>query len=393
MLEKIGDDCDTFEINGDKPIEIGVYDITGIVFGNSNYDVAVDKGVLEIIGHSFTDYVSNNDATCTEDGTKTAECDNGCGAKDTITDEGSALNHSEPDTWTMNDEEHWKICDREACATEIEGTRGAHVYETDNKCICGKQKSDSGDDDNQGGNDDNPGGGSGTGGSGAGGGITIPDADVPLLNRDDHFAFLYGYTDGTFGPERNMTRVEAVVMFSRLMEEKMEEGKTYPCSFSDVPADAWYANAVGYMEQFGIIKGYPDGTFGPYDEITRAQFATIAARFDNLTSGDSVFTDVPAGHWAADYINFAASKGWVTGYTDGTFRPDEFITRSEVTAFVCRILDRMADADYIAEHKDELERTFTDVKESDWSYLYIMEATNGHDYEKFDEETWVAIHE
>ena len=393
MLEKIGDDCDTFEINGDKPIEIGVYDITGIAFGNSNYDVAVDKGVLEIIGHSFTDYVSNNDATCTEDGTKTAECDNGCGAKDTITDEGSALNHSEPDTWTMNDEEHWKICDREGCATEIEGTRGAHVYETDNKCICGKEKPDSGDDDNQGGNDDNPGGGSGTGGSGAGGGITIPDADVPLLNRDDHFAFLYGYTDGTFGPERNMTRVEAVVMFSRLMEEKMEEGKTYPCSFSDVPADAWYANAVGYMEQFGIIKGYPDGTFGPYDEITRAQFATIAARFDNLTSGDSVFTDVPAGHWAADYINFAASKGWVTGYTDGTFRPDEFITRSEVTAFVCRILDRMADADYIAEHKDELERTFTDVKESDWSYLYIMEATNGHDYEKFDEETWVAIHE
>lgn len=211
--------------------------------------------------------------------------------------------------------------------------------------------------------------------------VTFVNCKAAELNRTDHFAFLVGYTDGTFGPERNMTRAEVTTMFARLLTEQIEADKTYSNTFSDVPKGYWAANYIGYMQQFGIITGYSDGSFRPDAPVTRAEFAAIASRFEKLTEGSKSFADVPDTYWAARYINFAATRGWVTGYSDGTFKPENTITRAEVAAVTCRLLERSADQNYIRSHLKEL-RTFSDVTESHWAYWYAMEAANGHDYTK-----------
>lgn len=211
--------------------------------------------------------------------------------------------------------------------------------------------------------------------------VTFVNRKAAELNRTDHFAFLVGYTDGTFGPERNMTRAEVTTMFARLLTEQIEADKTYSNTFSDVPKGYWAANYIGYMQQFGIITGYSDGSFRPDAPVTRAEFAAIASRFEKLTEGSKSFADVPDTYWAARYINFAATRGWVTGYSDGTFKPENTITRAEVAAVTCRLLERSADQSYIRSHLKEL-RTFSDVTESHWAYWYAMEAANGHDYSK-----------
>lgn len=211
--------------------------------------------------------------------------------------------------------------------------------------------------------------------------VTFVNRKAAELNRTDHFAFLVGYTGGTFGPERNMTRAEVTTMFARLLTEQIEADKTYSNTFSDVPKGYWAANYIGYMQQFGIITGYSDGSFRPDAPVTRAEFAAIASRFEKLTEGSKSFTDVPDTYWAARYINFAATRGWVTGYSDGTFKPENTITRAEVAAVTCRLLERSADQSYIRSHLKEL-RTFSDVTESHWAYWYAMEAANGHDYTK-----------
>mgnify|MGYP002675468891 CR=1 FL=1 len=211
--------------------------------------------------------------------------------------------------------------------------------------------------------------------------VTFINRKAAELNRTDHFAFLVGYTDGTFGPERNMTRAEVTTMFARLLTEQIEADKTYSNTFSDVPKGYWAANYIGYMQQFGIITGYSDGSFRPDAPVTRAEFAAIASRFEKLTEGSKSFTDVPNTYWAARYINFAATRGWVTGYSDGTFKPENPITRAEVAAVTCRLLERSADQSYIRSHLKEL-RTFADMTESHWAYWYAMEAANGHDYTK-----------
>ena len=211
--------------------------------------------------------------------------------------------------------------------------------------------------------------------------VTFVNRKAAELNRTDHFAFLVGYTDGTFGPERNMTRAEVTTMFARLLTEQIEADKTYSNTFSDVPKGYWAANYIGYMQQFGIITGYSDGSFRPDAPVTRAEFAAIASRFEKLTEGSKSFTDVSDTYWAARYINFAATRGWVTGYSDGTFKPENTITRAEVAAVTCRLLERSADQTYIRSHLKEL-RTFSDVTESHWAYWYAMEAANGHDYTK-----------
>ena len=211
--------------------------------------------------------------------------------------------------------------------------------------------------------------------------VTFVNRKAAELNRTDHFAFLVGYTDGTFGPERNMTRAEVTTMFARLLTEQIEADKTYSNTFTDVPKGYWAANYIGYMQQFGIITGYSDGSFRPDAPVTRAEFAAIASRFEKLTEGSKSFTDVPDTYWAARYINFAATRGWVTGYSDGTFKPENTITRAEVAAVTCRLLERSADQSYIRSHLKEL-RTFSDVTESHWAYWYAMEAANGHDYTK-----------
>lgn len=211
--------------------------------------------------------------------------------------------------------------------------------------------------------------------------VTFVNRKAAELNRTDHFAFLVGYTDGTFGPERNMTRAEVTTMFARLLTEEIEADKTYSNTFSDVPKGYWAANYIGYMQQFGIITGYSDGSFRPDAPVTRAEFAAIASRFEKLTEGSKSFADVPDTYWAARYINFAATRGWVTGYSDGTFKPENTITRAEVAAVTCRLLERSADQSYIRSHLKEL-RTFSDMTESHWAYWYAMEAANGHDYTK-----------
>ena len=211
--------------------------------------------------------------------------------------------------------------------------------------------------------------------------VTFVNRRAAELNRRDHTAFLVGYAEGTFGPERNMTRAEVTTMFARLLTEQIEADKTYSSTFNDVAKDCWAANYIGYMQQFGIVTGYTDGSFRPDAPVTRAEFAAIASRFEKLTQGSASFTDVPDTHWAVRYINFAATRGWVTGYEDGTFKPEHSITRAEVAAVTCRLLERSADQTYIRSHIGEL-RTFADVTESHWAYWYAMEAANGHDYTK-----------
>ena len=218
--------------------------------------------------------------------------------------------------------------------------------------------------------------------------VTFVNRKAAELNRTDHLAFLSGYANGTFEPDRNMTRAEVTTMFARLLTEKMAADQTYSNTFSDVAKSHWAANYIGYMQQFGIITGYADGSFRPDASVTRAEFAAIASRFETLTEGTKSFSDVPSSHWAAKYINFAATRGWVNGYADGTFRPNNSITRAEVAAVTCRLLERNADQSYIRSHLSEL-RAFTDVSESHWAYWYTMEAANGHDYTKSgSSETW-----
>lgn len=218
--------------------------------------------------------------------------------------------------------------------------------------------------------------------------VTFVNRKAAELNRTDHLAFLSGYANGTFEPDRNMTRAEVTTMFARLLTEKMAADQTYSNTFSDVAKSHWAANYIGYMQQFGIVTGYADGSFQPDASVTRAEFAAIASRFETLTEGTKSFSDVPSSHWAAKYINFAATRGWVNGYADGTFRPNNSITRAEVAAVTCRLLERNADQSYIRSHLSEL-RAFTDVSESHWAYWYTIEAANGHDYTKSgSSETW-----
>ena len=218
--------------------------------------------------------------------------------------------------------------------------------------------------------------------------VTFVNRKAAQLNRTDHFAFLVGYDNGTFGPGRNMTRAEVATMFANLLTQRMEANKTYPNTFTDVPKDYWAANYIGYVQQFGIISGYADGSFRPNAPVTRAEFAVIACRFEKLTQGGKSFADVPSAHWAAKYIDFAATRGWVTGYADGTFKPENPITRAEVAAVTCRLLERSADQSYIRSHLNEL-RTFADLTEDHWAYWYAMETANGHDYVKSgSSESW-----
>ena len=213
------------------------------------------------------------------------------------------------------------------------------------------------------------------------------------LNKTDHFAFLKGYPGGGFAPGKNMSRAEVTTMFARLLTEQMEANKSYPASFSDVTSTHWAANYIGYMEQFGIVRGYNDGTFRPNAPITRAEFAAICCRFEQLTDGTATFTDVPASHWAAKSIAYAAKRGWVTGYADGTFKPGNNITRAEVAAVTCRLLERSADEAYIRAHLKEMPRVFADMNEQHWAYWYAMEAANGHDYTKSgNAETWLRTY-
>ena len=224
--------------------------------------------------------------------------------------------------------------------------------------------------------------------------LTVP----AVVESEYHGAYVVGYTDGTFGPDRDMTRSEAATIFARLLAQRNGERITAPTktTFPDVPTNAWYAGYVSYLARYGIAVGYTDGLFHGEEPITRAEFTAMAVRFfDAYGDGDPAimenyggFWDVSPGHWAAGYIEDAARYGWVVGYGDGTFQADDEITRAEVVTIVNRLLGREADQEYIADNPRGL-ILFPDVSKDYWAYYDILEAANGHTASMEDAETWL----
>ena len=199
----------------------------------------------------------------------------------------------------------------------------------------------------------------------------------PQLNTEDHYAYIVGYEDGTVRPEGDITRAEVATIFFRLLtDESRDEYWSQTNDYIDVAEGDWYNNAVSTLSKAGILNGYEDGSFQPNGNITRAEFATIAARFFEATyEGEDLFPDIE-DHWARDYINQAAHAGIVNGYPNGTFQPQENITRAEAMTIVNRTLDRHPDADHFL--ADMI--TWPDNLESAWYYEQVQEATNSHEY-------------
>ena len=235
--------------------------------------------------------------------------------------------------------------------------------------------------------------------SGGGGGshkptVTIPD-DVPTgLNGDDHYAYIVGYPDSTVRPQNGITRAEVATIFFRLLtDETRNANSTKSNSYSDVAAGAWYNHAVSTLSAMGIVKGDSHGKFNPNAPITRAEFAAIAARFDDKANTTAVdFSDI-ASHWAKNEISAAANNGWINGYTDGTFRPNNKITRAEAMTLVNRVLKRLPET---AEdlHNDMIK--WSDNSDtSAWYYLAVQEATNSHYYDLKENkhEKWSKLRE
>ena len=209
-----------------------------------------------------------------------------------------------------------------------------------------------------------------------------------LLNTEDHIQYLFGYPDGTFGPENNMTRAEVAQMFyNLLLDQDVEITKT----FDDVPANAWYTKAVNTLASLDIISGVGDNKFEPERSITRAEFTAMAMKFAvGGEEGENIFSDVDENDWFYDAVVNSIQYGWIHGYGDGTFRPQNPITRAEVTAIVNNMLGRAADEDFVDEHADEL-TPFSDI-EKHWAYYHIVEATNDHDYTKPSSgENWTEL--
>ena len=209
-----------------------------------------------------------------------------------------------------------------------------------------------------------------------------------LLNTEDHIQYLFGYPDGTFGPENNMTRAEVAQMFyNLLLDQDVEITKT----FDDVPANAWYAKAVNTLASLDIISGVGDNKFEPERSITRAEFTAMAMKFAvGGEEGENIFSDVDEDDWFYEAVVNSIQYGWIHGYGDGTFRPNNPITRAEVTAIVNNMLGRAADEDFVDEHAEEL-TPFSDI-EKHWAYYHIVEATNDHDYTKPSSgENWTKL--
>jgi hypothetical protein len=199
----------------------------------------------------------------------------------------------------------------------------------------------------------------------------------PPLLTDKHIAYIQGYPDGSFGPEKTITRAETAMMLYRLLKDQPTEA---PIGFTDIVGDPWYALAANALHELGIITGYQDGSFGANRAITRAEFTALIVRFVGAAqAGENTFPDVPQNHWAADAIATAADYGWVTGYDDGSFRPDAHITRAEAVKLINALLNRSADRAYIDANLSKL-MTFPDVAEDHWAYYHILEAATAHEY-------------
>ena len=212
-----------------------------------------------------------------------------------------------------------------------------------------------------------------------------------MLNGDDHFAYVIGYSDGMARPTANISRAEVATIFFRLLKDDIRDGNlTSYNTFDDITDGMWCSKSVSTMAKLGIVKGRGVGKFDPNANITRAEFAAICARFDTgLTNGASNFTDI-SGHWAEAEIERAASLGWIRGYMDGSFRPDTYITRAEAMTMINRVLCR------ILENEDDLlhgMNVWPDNQPGAWYYLAVQEATNSHDFKHKGEiyETWTQL--
>ena len=215
----------------------------------------------------------------------------------------------------------------------------------------------------------------------------VPDK----LNGDDHFAYVVGYSDSTVRPNANISRAEVATIFFRLLKSDIRDGNlTADNEFSDVSDGQWHNKAISTMAKLGIVKGRRADRFDPDASITRAEFAAICARFNTKpVENSSSFSDI-SGHWAENEIERAAAFGWISGYPDGTFRPDARITRAEAMTMINRVLCRMPQS-----KSDLLDSmvTWPDNKPSDWHYLAVQEATNSHDFNRQGEvgESWTKL--
>ena len=222
-------------------------------------------------------------------------------------------------------------------------------------------------------------------------GETTPTKVPALLNGSNHFAYVVGYKDGNVRPQGNITRAETAAIFFRLLKEEVRsENLSKHNDFADVTEDSWYNTAVSTMAGMNILKGRTANSFVPQAPITRAEFAAICARFDSgRAEENSGFTDI-SGHWAEKEIERAATLGWVSGYTDGSFHPDAPITRAEAMTLINRVLCRMPETK--ADLLDSMTK-WPDNQPGAWYYLAVQEATNSHTYEQKDSkyETWTAL--
>ena len=216
---------------------------------------------------------------------------------------------------------------------------------------------------------------------------TVPD----MLNGDDHYAYVVGYSDGTVRPNANISRAEVATIFFRLLKKEVRDGNlTTENIFADVTNGQWHNKAISTMAKLGIVKGRRADRLDPDASITRAEFAAICARFNTKPVENSgSFSDI-SGHWAENEIERAAAFGWISGYPDGTFRPDARITRAEAMTMINRVLCRMPQSE-----SDLLDSmvTWPDNKPSDWHYLAVQEATNSHDFNRQGEvgESWTKL--
>ena len=219
---------------------------------------------------------------------------------------------------------------------------------------------------------------------------------VVTLPGKTHTAYIFGYADGTFRPDNNMSRAEAAAIFARLISEQKGEKISGKSDFADVKSNEWYSKFIGYIKKYGIIKGYDNNTFKPDENISRAEFVAMTVRFNSLFndvkkgSYTVKYTDVASNYWAYSDIAYAKHAGWLNGYADGSFKGDNAITRAEVVTVVNKATGRIADEGYINKNLSSLNK-FTDLKNnSHWAFYAIAESANTHiGVIGTDNETWV----
>lgn len=201
---------------------------------------------------------------------------------------------------------------------------------------------------------------------------------IELLEKEIHFNYVIGYTDGTIRPGNNISRAEVATIFFRLLtDEAREQYNKTTTSYSDIKDGAWCCRAVATLTNAGVINGYTDGTFRPNAPITRAELATIIARFAKLDVNTKTFSDI-TGHWAQKNIELAVGNGWINGYEDGTFRPNNNITRAETFAMINRVLDRQTESVSDLLPTSEMNMWSDNLNENAWYYKDVQEATNYH---------------